>query len=110
MASSSRSRSANKSATSLQDLLPPLPTGEHGSYLTAVNEKLGDIKQQVYNSVRDNMDVFLETLDHTTQLSQQVDRVSHELTNVKSRVKDPQVCTDIFSSPFDCSPIADHVW
>jgi hypothetical protein len=74
-----------------EHLLPPLVEGDHGSYLTAINQKLSGIKEDIHETIKDNLGLVMETLDHTTHLSRQVARVSAELKHVRARVSDPQV-------------------
>lgn len=74
-----------------QELLPPFSAAEHDNYLGKIQERLAGIKEQMQVVIEDNLTLFMETLDQTTQLSQQVDRVSKELKSIHSRVSDPTV-------------------
>jgi hypothetical protein len=79
-----------------QQLLPPFSEGDHDHYLSKINQRLSGIKEEIQVTIEDNMALFMETLDHTMQLSHQVDRVSQELKHIRSRVADPQVCILIY--------------
>lgn len=78
-------------ASSKANLLPPFKEGDQHGYLNAIQEQLSTIKEDIQGTIEDNMTMFMETLDQTTLLSQQVDGVSHELRKVRSRVSDPHV-------------------
>lgn len=78
-------------ASKRQTLLPPLSDGDQGDYLNTINERLSTVKEEIQSTIEDNMTVFMETLDQTTFLSQQVERLSRELRRVRSRVSDPHV-------------------
>lgn len=78
-------------ASKRQNLLPPLAGGDQGDYLNTINERLASVKEEIQTTIEDNMTVFMETLDQTTLLSQQVERLSRELRRVRSRVSDPHV-------------------
>lgn len=78
-------------ATPHSHLLPPFSEIEQGDYLKSINKKLYDIKDEFQHTVEENMAAFMGTLDQTTILSQQVERVTRELKTVRSRVSDHQV-------------------
>lgn len=78
-------------ASGRASLLPPFTEGDQGGYLNAIQEQLSSVKEDIQATIEDNMTLFMETLDQTTLLSQQVDRVSRELRRVRSRVSDPHV-------------------
>lgn len=77
-------------ATPHSHLLPPFSEIEQGDYLKSINKKLYDIKDEFQHTVEENMAAFMGTLDQTTILSQQVERVTRELKTVRSRVSDHQ--------------------
>jgi hypothetical protein len=81
---------ASKPKLRRQELLPPFSEDDHGNYLTKIHDRLSGIKEKMRATIEDNLALYMDTLDHTTQLSHQVGRVSRELDSIRSRVSDPE--------------------